>query len=111
MSHRRWEKACHRCGKCCRERVLLSDALVYTGKKCKYLREDGLCSVYRKRRGVNPGCIEITLKNIETLGLPDSCGLLRLARNLRDPGLNRPAECGDNPGTDGGQDGVADRQD
>jgi uncharacterized cysteine cluster protein YcgN (CxxCxxCC family) len=56
------------------DRILLKDAIVYTGK-CKFLTESNLCSVYKNRFKVNPICRKVDIETIQEPGWPVICGL------------------------------------
>ncbi|HOX36547.1 MAG TPA: hypothetical protein PL033_01045 [Candidatus Brocadiia bacterium] len=53
------EELCRRCGKCCREKLIVADVIFATPIMCGwYDRETGLCRVYDRRHEVNPDCLD-----------------------------------------------------
>ncbi len=54
------EAVCRRCGRCCHAKLLVGDVVIYTDTPCRYLDvETKLCTVYERRREVNPDCIDV----------------------------------------------------
>jgi len=71
----KWERKCRQCGECCKDRVILKDALLYTGTQCKYLLANGRCGVYRYRFQMCEGCRKVTPDNLDEIGMPPDCSL------------------------------------
>jgi hypothetical protein len=56
----RREGICRRCGRCCYQKLLLGDIVVYTNVPCPHLDlETKLCTVYERRHEVNPDCLGV----------------------------------------------------
>jgi len=74
------ESLCLQCGLCCHEKVKLSsgDVIINPTKKCKFLGEDKLCTIYESRFQLNPGCLNFKQMIAKDYILPDSCPYTKL---------------------------------
>lgn len=53
------EELCRRCGKCCREKLMVCGVVFATPVMCDwYDKATGLCRVYERRHQVNPYCLD-----------------------------------------------------
>jgi len=51
---------CDRCGRCCYEKLVVDDLVLFTSKFCEYLDEDTkLCTIYEERHITNPKCLSV----------------------------------------------------
>lgn len=76
LSETEWEALCDGCGKCCL--VKLEDdngSISYTSLACKFLANDGSCSVYTNRFKRNKDCMKISMNNVaeSAYWLPKTC--------------------------------------
>jgi len=54
------EARCRRCGRCCYKKIIIGQTVFYTPFPCRFLDvETKLCSVYDRRRSMNPGCLTV----------------------------------------------------
>ncbi len=54
------EAKCARCGRCCYAKLLVEEKVIYTNVPCRYLDTGtNLCTVYGRRREVNPDCLDV----------------------------------------------------
>ena len=54
------DERCVRCGRCCHEKLVVDDMVLFTSKPCVYLDEQTkLCTVYEQRHVVNPKCLSV----------------------------------------------------
>jgi uncharacterized cysteine cluster protein YcgN (CxxCxxCC family) len=77
MSVETWEAICKGCGECCLEKIEDERGTIfYTMKPCRYLDvETRQCRIYHNRFTINPECVKLTPKLVETLRwLPRDCG-------------------------------------
>ena len=80
MDRETWESLCHRCGKCCFEKIEEDDgALFMTDEPCRYLDVvTRMCKIYDRRLELCPDCLPIEPDNMERYyWLPDDCGYVR----------------------------------
>ncbi len=83
MTTEEWEAVCHKCGKCCYEKVDLGCGEIrYTDEPCEHLdTETRLCKVYKNRHEVEPDCISLTEVLVRTLNwLPEDCAYVKIIR-------------------------------
>jgi uncharacterized protein len=67
------ESLCRKCGRCCREKVEVEGIVFYVKGYCRYLdTETKMCTVYEKRKTVNPECASID-DGIRRGMLPGNC--------------------------------------
>ena len=51
---------CKRCGRCCYEKLVVDDLVLFTSKFCEYLDEETkLCAIYEERHITNPKCLSV----------------------------------------------------
>ena len=84
MSSTEWESLCDGCALCCMNKIedVDTDELFYTNTACQLLDLSSCrCSDYVNRLKKVPGCLQLTVANVESYDwLPGSCAYRRLAR-------------------------------
>ncbi len=69
-----WDRRCHRCGRCCYEKIDFEGRIYYTDIPCEHLDlKTNLCRVYPERDKVRPGCIRLTPDSVAKGFLPADC--------------------------------------
>ena len=92
-SEQEWESICHRCGRCCYEKIDFEGGIYYTKLPCEFLDlSTNLCRVYSKRDVKRPGCVRLTNDVLKKGVLPVDCPYVADIENYLAPGL---AEDGD----------------
>ena len=67
------EARCRRCGRCCARKIVVGNAVFYTPYYCPHLDpETKLCTVYERRRELNPHCLTVE-EGIELGVFPADC--------------------------------------
>ena len=70
----RWEQRCHRCGRCCYEKVEYQGKIFLTDIPCEFLNlTTMLCNVYADRHRRKAGCVAIDRTIIKLGVLPETC--------------------------------------
>jgi uncharacterized protein len=80
FSETAWEDICDRCGLCCFEKIENDHGTVFfTSTPCRYLDvETRLCKIYERRFEINPECVRLTPKMVETLHwLHEGCAYMK----------------------------------
>lgn len=70
------ELLCKRCGLCCHTKVWLLDGsgcLIHPSKKCEFLGDDNLCTVYHERFEKASHCLTREEMIAKDYVIPDSC--------------------------------------
>jgi uncharacterized cysteine cluster protein YcgN (CxxCxxCC family) len=71
------EDLCRKCGRCCREKVVIDGVIFYTDRVCRYWDPvTRLCTVYERRREVCPDCGDMD-RMIRAGVLPGDCPYVR----------------------------------
>jgi len=82
---KRKEKLCNRCGKCCYVKIRVGRINVFTNKHCEFLDEKtNLCSVYKDRFKMKPGCLTIE-QAIALKALPNDCPYVKDIEDYEGP--------------------------
>lgn len=84
MKRDEWEAICHRCGRCCYEKVDLGGGVIrYLDEACQYLdTATNKCTVYHNRQEAEPDCISLTEEIVRSLNwLPEGCAYVEYLRH------------------------------
>ena len=74
MTKKAWDARCHRCGRCCYEKIEYNNRVYYTDKPCDKLDlETLLCSVYDQRHVAKPECMPLDREMLQYGILPADC--------------------------------------
>ena len=74
MNSVEWEARCHRCGRCCYEKIEYEGRVYYTDKPCDKLDlTTTLCTVYNDRLKSKPECMPLNAETLQRGILPADC--------------------------------------
>ncbi len=83
-----WDSRCLQCGRCCFEKIEDERGnIFYTQTACRFLDVvSRQCKIFERRFEINPSCIKLTQKLVQTLRwLPRSCGYRRTSADKAAP--------------------------
>jgi uncharacterized protein len=76
---------CERCGRCCCQKMIIDDEIVYLPIFCRYFdKETRLCTIYDQRYEANPRCLTVE-EGIEIGVFPAGCPYVRDRKGYRPP--------------------------
>jgi len=83
---------CMKCGRCCYAKLILGGEVVYTPFPCPYLDEETrLCTIYERRRELNPHCLPVEM-GIRLGVFPPDCPYVRDLPDYVPPRMGLTAE-------------------
>ena len=79
------EDLCRKCGRCCRVKLIVEDEVFVLSETCPHLdTETKLCTVYDRRRQVNPHCADMKTAILARV-FPGDCPYVADRRDYRPP--------------------------
>lgn len=79
------ENLCLKCGKCCYEKIIAGNEVIFTSVPCKFLdQETKLCKVYNYRHGAHIRCLTIA-EGIRARAFPADCPYVKNVKGYQAP--------------------------
>ncbi|MHC4871125.1 MAG: CxxCxxCC domain-containing protein [Planctomycetota bacterium] len=76
---------CRKCGKCCYEKIIADDDVIFTSVPCKFLdEENNLCKVYENRHDAHIRCLTIE-EGIKARAFPADCPYVKDVKGYQEP--------------------------
>ena len=83
-----WDNRCHRCGRCCYEKIEQDGRVFYTEVPCEHLDlKTCHCRIYSKRHRLKPQCLPLTPATLEQGILPHDCPYVEHIQDYNSPCL------------------------
>ncbi len=88
MSRDAWDSRCHRCGRCCHEKIEHDGRIFYTDVPCEHLDlETRHCQIFSERHQLKPQCMPLTPETLQRGILPQDCPYVANLDNYKAPKL------------------------